>query len=109
MIVEGQSSNDPLMNFRLLKYMKQICDCHLKLYGDKGKMPMVYPMIFWQNDGKYLAKRCIWDLFPYPELARKAWSDDCQLINVQEIPDSILTHNIWTGLFQIVSKYIYNN
>ena len=109
LIVEGQSSNDPLMAFRLLKYMTQICDRHLKLYGDKdkGKLPLVYPMIFWQNDGKYQAKRCIWDLFPYPELARKAWGDDCQLINVQEIPDSILTHNIWTGLFQIVSKYIY--
>jgi hypothetical protein len=26
---------------------------------------------------------------------------------VQEIPDSILTHNIWSSLFQIVSKYIY--
>jgi hypothetical protein len=51
-------------------------------------------MIFWQNDGKYLAKRNVWDLFPYPDLAKKAWSDDYQLINVQEIPDSILTHNI---------------
>jgi predicted transposase/invertase (TIGR01784 family) len=111
LIVEGQSSNDPLMAFRLLKYMTQICDRHLKLYGDKakdkGKLPLVYPMIFWQNEGKYQAKRCIWDLFPYPDMARKAWSDDCQLINVQEIPDSILAHNIWTGLFQIVSKYIY--
>jgi hypothetical protein len=26
---------------------------------------------------------------------------------VQEIPDSILPHNAWMGLFQIESKYIY--
>ena len=108
LIVEGQSSHDPLMAFRLLKYMLEICSRHLKLYGEQDKLPLVYPMIFWQGkDGKYKVKRNIWDLFPYPDIARKAWVDNCKVINVKEIPDKLLIHNIWTGLFQIVTKYIH--
>jgi predicted transposase/invertase (TIGR01784 family) len=67
---------------------------------------MVYPMLFWQSDGKYRAKRNIWDLFPYPELARRFWVDDYKLIDLQQIPDEELTKRPWAGLFQLVTKYV---
>jgi predicted transposase/invertase (TIGR01784 family) len=109
LIVEGQSSHDPLMSFRLLKYMMEICARHLKLHGEKKGLPLVYPMIFWQGKSSiYRAKRNIWDLFPCPKIARSAWVDDCTIVNVKEIPDELLIHNIHTGLFQIVSKYIHH-
>ena len=107
LIIEAQSSNDSLMAFRLLKYMIEICARHIKEQGEKGGLPMIYPMIFWQSDGKYTAKLNIWDLFPYPEIARSAWVDDCKLINVCKIPDKVLIHNAWTGLFQLVTKYAH--
>jgi len=107
LIIEAQSSNDPLMAFRLFKYMIEICARHIKEHGETDGLPMIYPMIFWQSDGKYTAKLNVWDLFPYPEIARSAWVDDCKLINVGKIPDKVLIHNAWTGLFQLVTKYAH--
>ena len=67
---------------------------------------MVYPMLFWQSDGKYRAKRNIWDLFPYPELARRFWVDDYKLIDLQQIPDEEFVKRPWAGFFQLVTKYL---
>jgi len=108
LLIEAQSSNDPFMAFRLLKYMTQICDRHLKNHPKQKNLPMVYPIVLWQGKGKYSAERNVWDLFNQPELARKTWFEDCQLLNVQEVPDDILTHNIWTGMQQLITKYIFN-
>jgi predicted transposase/invertase (TIGR01784 family) len=107
LMIEGQSTNDKQMALRLLEYMIQIISRHQKKYGKNDKLPMVYPMIFWQNDCAYTAQRSVWDLFNYPELAKQAWTQEYKVINVQEISDNMLTQNHWTGLFQIVTKYIH--
>jgi predicted transposase/invertase (TIGR01784 family) len=106
LMLEGQSSSDRLMAFRLLHYMTQIIANHIKQYGEKEKLPMVYPMVLWQKDGIYSAKRNVWDLFNYPDLARKIWTGDHRLIDLQTIPDKVLTQEPWSGLFQLVTKYI---
>jgi predicted transposase/invertase (TIGR01784 family) len=106
LMLEGQSTNDPFMAFRLLQYITKIVAAHITKYGEKEKLPFVYPLVFWQNDYNYTAKRNVWDLFNYPDLARKYLAGEHALINVQKIADSDLAQNHWTGLFQLVTKYI---
>ena len=87
-LLEHQSTPDPMMSYRMLKYMLCICDRHMKQYPEKKKLPLVYPMIIYNGRKKYNVARNIWDLFEHKDLAKQFWSDeDYKLINLQEIPD----------------------
>ena len=105
-LLEAQKSNDKFMAFRMMRYMINICSRHLNNNPKSKTLPMIYPMIFWQNDGEYRAKRNIWELFPYPDLAKNFWTNDYNLIDPHQISDKELVKRPWAGFYQLVSKYI---
>ena len=52
LLLEHQSTPDPLMPFRMLKYMCNIIDHHLKTHGGK-KIPLIYPLVIYHGKRKY--------------------------------------------------------
>lgn len=107
LLVEHQSTLDSLMIFRLFKYMLAICDRHLTLNPDTKKLPLVYPILFYNAKQEYSAVRNLWDLFEDSTLAKDIWSGDQQLVNVHDIPDEELKKKVWAGTMQFFMKHIF--
>ncbi|KJV91894.1 Rpn family recombination-promoting nuclease/putative transposase [Rickettsia bellii] len=105
-LCEHQSSSDPLMAFRLFKYMLNIAERHLNSHPDSKKFPFIYPLVYSNDHKKYTAPLNLWDLFENSELAKETWSNDYQLINLFDIPDEQLKERPWLAPLQILMKYI---
>ena len=106
-LLEHQSSPDPLMTFRILKYMTSICSRHMTLNPEAKHLPLVYPLIFYNGKKPYNVSRNLWDLFENSNLAKDIWTNDYQLINVHDIPDSELKKQAWSGIMQFFLKHIH--
>ena len=107
LIIEHQSTLDPLMAFRLFKYMLAICDRYLADNPDAKKLPLIYPILFYNAKQSYTAAKNLWDLFQDNKLAKDIWAGDQQLVNVHNIPDEELKTKVWAGTMQFFMKHIY--
>ena len=107
LLLEHQSKPDPLMPMRLFKYMLNICDLYQNLNPEAKKLPLIYPLVFYNGKQKYTAPKNLWELFSNPSLAKNFWSNDYQLVNVHSIKDAELKENIWAGTMMFFMKHIY--
>ncbi|WP_375329948.1 Rpn family recombination-promoting nuclease/putative transposase [Candidatus Tisiphia endosymbiont of Nemotelus uliginosus] len=107
LLLEHQSTVDKMMAFRLFKYTINICDLYLTTNHKAKSLPLIYPLIIYNGKKKYNASLNIWNLFSHPDLARGFWTNDCQLINVHDIPDEELKKKIWSGILLFFLKHIH--
>ncbi|WP_375334028.1 Rpn family recombination-promoting nuclease/putative transposase [Candidatus Tisiphia endosymbiont of Xenochironomus xenolabis] len=107
LLLEHQSTVDKMMAFRLFKYMINICDLYLTTNPKAKSLPVIYPLILYNGKKKYNASLNIWNLFSHPNLARGFWTNDCQLINVHDIPDEELKKKVWSGILLFFLKHIH--
>ncbi|WP_250311324.1 Rpn family recombination-promoting nuclease/putative transposase [Rickettsia endosymbiont of Oedothorax gibbosus] len=107
LLFEHQSTVDKMMAFRLFKYMINICDLYLTTNPKAKSLPLIYPLIIYNGKKKYNASLNIWNLFSHPDLARGFWINDCQLINVHDIPDEELKEKVWSGILLFFLKHIH--
>lgn len=107
LLAEHQSTLETLMVFRLFKYMLAICDRHLTLNPNDKKLPLIYPILFYNAKQEYSAVRNLWDLFEDSTLAKDIWAGDQQLVNVHDIPDEELKKKVWAGTMSFFMKHIH--
>jgi predicted transposase/invertase (TIGR01784 family) len=107
LLVEHQSSPDYFMAFRLLKYMLNIAERHLKLHPDSKKFPFIFPIVFYNGKEKYTAPLNLWDLFKNNELVQTTWSNEYKFINARDISDEKSKERPWLAVLQILMKYIH--
>ena len=100
---ENQSSVDQLMAFRLWRYTLLLAERHIK---DKGKLPLIFPLVVYSGTAKYTAPRNLWALFEYPELAKKLLAEDHALVDLQAMPDDEIARKKHIALFEFVMKHI---
>ena len=106
-LVEHQSSVDPLMSLRLLIYIVHIMMDHVKKHGGT-ELPIVYPMVFYHGESRYTAVTDIFELFgEHKELAKKIFLQPHHLIDVTQIRDEELQKRVWSGTLEFVYKHIY--
>ncbi|WP_341761120.1 Rpn family recombination-promoting nuclease/putative transposase [Candidatus Tisiphia endosymbiont of Thecophora atra] len=106
LLIEHQSSADHFMAFRLLRYMLNICDRYLTANPKAKSLPLIYPLIFFNGTGDYNASRNLWELFEDNLLAKEIWTNDYQIVNVNDIPDEQLKQRVWSGIFEFFAKHI---
>lgn len=71
-LVEHQSSTDPLMAFRMLRYMVRIWDRYLKYRPRAVKLPAVIPMVVHHNEHPWHGPVELYDLFDVDDETAKA-------------------------------------
>lgn len=106
LLLENQSTPDYYMALRLFKYMFKIAEYHKKATKSK-KFPFVYPVVFYNGVQNYNAPTNLWELFENSELVKTTWTNDYQLINVQNISDEKLKEKAWSGILQFFLKHIH--
>ena len=107
LLLEHQSTPDPLMPFRILKYVCNVIDHHLKTHKT-NKIPLVYPMVVYHGKQKYTCSNDINDLVNAPkELVQKYFLKPFQLLDLGQIDDEILKQEAWSGLMFLALKHIF--
>ena len=107
-LLEHQSTSDPLMPFRMQKYMLRICDAHLTAHPN-SKLPVIYPMILYTGKRPYSAPTSFFDMFCNPSLAKTYFTDPVQLINTREMTDQDLALDLKNCHYiQIVLRIMRN-
>jgi len=100
-LVEHQSSADPLMAFRLLRYVIRIWDRFLSEHPDTAQLPAVIPLVVHHNQRAWTGPTEILDLIDLDERTAQAWKeylpqfrfvlDDLVRVDVQTLRERPLT------------------
>jgi hypothetical protein len=75
-LVEHQSSSDPLMAFRMLRYITRIWDRYLDEHPRARQLPPVIPVVVHQGPGQWNSPEQLLDLIdldPAGKKAMRAW------------------------------------
>lgn len=104
-VIEHQSSPDPHMAFRLLRYALSAMQRHL----DAGHptLPLAIPMLFYHGmQSPYPFSLCWLDEFANPAAARALYADAFPLVDITVVPDDEIMHHRRIALLELVQKHI---
>lgn len=104
-VIEHQSTADPHMAFRLIRYAIAAMQRHL----DAGHrtLPLVIPMLFYHGTvSPYPFSLCWLDEFDDPEAARRLYGAALPLVDITVIPDDEIMQHRRMALLELVQKHI---
>ena len=107
-LVEHQSTSDRWMPFRLRKYVCMLLD-ELISTSNPDKLPLVYPIVFYNGREAYCKTQDFLDLFEVSrELADLCLNQPFQLIDLSAYDDQQLKDNVWLNVFHLLMKHIHD-
>jgi predicted transposase/invertase (TIGR01784 family) len=107
LLVDHQSRPDELMPFRVLKYLCNVIDQHLK-GNDSKRIPLVIPLVVYHGKQHWKYSNNINDLVDAPkELVETYFLKPFTLIDLSTIDDETLKQSAWAGVMELAMKYIF--
>ena len=107
LLLEHQSTPDPLMPFRLIQYMCRAWDNHLDQTQEK-ELPLIIPIVFYHGRQPYTYSRDIRDLITAPkDLIEKYLFAPFQLVDTHAISDETLRKQHWFGTMAFFMKHVF--
>lgn len=107
LLIEHQSTPDPLMPFRMLKYTCNVMDEYLQT-GTQKCLPFIYPLVIYHGQRAYPYSTDIKDLVDAPkDIVKRYFLQPFQLLDLGQIDDTILKQHTWTGVMEMALKHIY--
>lgn len=107
-LIEHQSSINPIMPFRLWNYCALIWDKYLK-QTQSNTLPLIFPLVFYHGEAPYSGPRKIADLIQAPtDLIESALFGAFYLVDTHEISDEELRQRKWAGIIQYCLKHVNN-
>ena len=108
LLLEHQSSPDPLMALRVIEYTVQIIREHLKQHKTH-KIPFIYPLVVYHGRPyKFITN--INELVDAPkELVDQYFLKPFNLLDLNNIEDEKLKQQLWSGAMSLALKYIFAN
>lgn len=109
LLLEHASKPDPLLSFRMLKYMVAIMDHHLKTTKD-NKLPFVYPLVLYTGEKPFTYSMDLFDLFPSEEkeFAKETLTSPYHLIDLTQASDEELKKHLYFGTMALTLKHIHD-
>jgi predicted transposase/invertase (TIGR01784 family) len=110
--IEHQSSSEPLMPFRILKYQLAIMDQHLQQHPQATTLPIVFPILFYHGkETPYPYSLNFSDLFIDQDLTKQTLikHKPTHLIDITQIPDEEIKKHKIVGLLEFIQKHIYDH
>lgn len=104
-VIEHQSSADPHMAFRLLRYAMAAMQRHLDA-GHK-ELPLVIPMLFYHGSrSPYPYSLCWLDAFADPEAAKQLYASAFPLVDITVVPDDEIMSHRRMAVLELLQKHI---
>ena len=104
-LLEHQSSSDYWIALRLLKSSLLLLERHAK---KRNKLPVIMPLVLYNGKKPYKAPLNLWELFAYPDMARKAISDNYNLIDLQAMSDDDIDYEKHLSFLLYTMKHIHD-
>ena len=102
-LLEHQSSNDALMPLRIHEYMIEIYR-EFTINNPKAKtLPVVFPIIVSNTDGKFAMKLSLAELIDEPSLMQQVFKK-FQAVDLNTISDNELATRVWSGILELTLK-----
>ena len=105
LLVEHQTTQDYKMPLRIMKYVLRICDDHLNKQPE-GKIPLIYPILFYGGKRKYTAPLSLWSLFNNSERAKDFLTKPIQLIETNNFRKEDIRGRAYFGLMMYFMAHI---
>ncbi|KJV99903.1 putative permease [Rickettsia amblyommatis str. Darkwater] len=109
-LIEHQSSSDYWIAFRLWQYMLLLCERHKdankKNKQERGKFPLICPIVVYANNKPYNAPRSFWELFEDSSTAKALMSDEYLLVDLQKQSDDEIEKKKHLGMMEYMLKHI---
>ena len=70
--------------------------------------PLILPLVLYNGKKKYTAPKNIWGLFDNPVLAKRAMSEDYQLVDLQAMSDDDIDYEKHLSFILFVMKHIHD-
>lgn len=107
LLVEHQSSVDPLMPFRLFNYKTRIWSDFLK-QSDAKILPLIFSLVFYHGREPYNGSRKLADLIQGPrDIVESSLFDPFQIVDTHDISDEALRERRWSGIMEFMFKHVY--
>ncbi len=107
LLVDHQSQPDELMPFRVLKYMCNIIDQHLKT-TKTNKIPFILPMVVYHGNQAWKHSTNINDLVDAPkDLVDAYFLKPFMLLDLNKIDDEEIKKTMWAGVMELTLKHIF--
>ena len=112
-LVEHLSSPDPLLPFRMLKYMVGIWERHIQKSRSSGlksepRLPLIVPFVLYTGRRPFSHSLKFFDLFaPYQERAEDLLCSPMHLMDLSQTPDADLDTYPFLGPALSAAKYIH--
>jgi predicted transposase/invertase (TIGR01784 family) len=108
LLVDHQSSLDELMPFRVLKYVCNSIDQHLKSTRAKH-IPFILPLVVYHGKQPWHYSTNINDLVDAPkQLVEAYFLKPFTLIDLNKIEDDVLKQSTWAGVMELTLKHIFS-
>ena len=104
-LLEHQSRSDPLMSFRIVKYMISIWDGYLNANNGAIKLPMIYPFIFSNAENPNKMSLSLFNLFENGELQKEFLIGPYNMIDINSISDKQILSNTLIGAMEYTLKH----
>jgi recombination-promoting nuclease RpnB len=107
LLVDHQSRPDKLMPFRILKYLCNVIEHHLKENNSK-RIPLILPIVVYHGRQAWNYSNDIHDLVDAPkELIDQYFLKPFTLLDLNKIEDEDLKQYIWSGVMELTLKHIF--
>ena len=106
LLTEHQSTVDPMMSFRIQKYVLRIIEEYMKNKSDGTKLPLVLPLIIYNGKKKYTAARSFYELFEDEKLAKEYIAGEVKVIDVNQVNDEDLKDKYYMGMMLYMLHHI---
>jgi predicted transposase/invertase (TIGR01784 family) len=103
-LIEAQVNPDHWMALRLWKYTLLLCERHMQ---DKGKIPLVCPLVIFHGTRKYDAPKNLWQLFTDPVMAKELLTNDYFLVDLQSMSNDDINYDKHLSMILYLLKHIH--
>ena len=105
-LLEHQSTQDYKMPLRIQKYILRVCDDHLKK-NKKGKIPVIYPILFYSGKERYKTPLSLYELFNNAEKAKEFLTKPIQIIETRSFEKNKIKDKYYAGLMMYFMNKIH--
>jgi len=107
LLFEHQSTPDYWMSMRLKEYELRICKRFREENSRIKKLPLVYPIVFYNGKLPYNEPRNFYELFEDSEIAKDIQQAPFAVYDLTKIADEELKKETWGGIWLFFMKHIH--
>ena len=111
LLIEHQSTQDPLIAFRLIKYMAELIEQHYELSNDSNlhDFPLIIPSVWYNGKTVYTGSTNFFDLFgKRGAYIKSMFNEGFDVLDFKGFSDELLQSDLYSKMTLYMMKHIHS-